>query len=266
MKWAYDLCGAEPIIKDEPVYDSATIAYGELVMLGATAFSAGADAGVALISAVPDTVGGTQAVNAVGIALETKTTADSPSVATAWNTTAATVGCYAKVIVNPFAVYRSEVGTDGFSIASSASTDEFAVTGVGQNSLNGQWCFFSASDGPNFGELRRIVSSAAGSTCNLDNAVSATITTADEVVVVAQKNQYANILGATAVSTSQTTVGGNTADNLRVIESYVSTLGGSHGPLEILEARHNNVKLTNASKVRFYNDLVMKDHAFGVQE
>ena len=51
MKWAYDLTGAEPIIKDEPIYDAATIAYGELVMLGATAFSAGADAGVSFVTA-----------------------------------------------------------------------------------------------------------------------------------------------------------------------------------------------------------------------
>ena len=51
MKWAYDLTGAEPIIKDIPVYDAATIAAGELVMLGASAYTAGADAGYAAVSA-----------------------------------------------------------------------------------------------------------------------------------------------------------------------------------------------------------------------
>ena len=35
MIYAYDLCGAEPIIKDMPVYDAAAIAYGELLMMSA---------------------------------------------------------------------------------------------------------------------------------------------------------------------------------------------------------------------------------------
>ena len=88
MKWAYDLCGAEPIIKDEIVYDAATIAYGEMVMLATGDFTAGTGSGNGLITAYNSTAAASHAVDAVGISLEAKTTADSPSVATATDTTA----------------------------------------------------------------------------------------------------------------------------------------------------------------------------------
>lgn len=277
MKYAYDLCGAEPIIKDMPVYDSATIQYGEMVMLGATAFSAGADAGIAYVTAAPSTVGGTQAVDALGICIETVDTdnavngsgyaSDNPSVATAWNTVAAAGGCTAKCIINPFAVYRAEVnGDDAFAIASSASTDEFAVTGVGQNSLNGAWVFFNAPAGPNYGELRQIVSSAAGGTQNMDSAVGATITTADTALVIGYKSMYSNILDDTATMVSQTSIGNNTATNLRIVESYVNK---NDGGFEILKSpEHKGIKIGsgNAALTKFYNDIMMKDHVFGVQE
>jgi len=268
MKWAYDLCGAEPIIKDLPAYDSADIVQGELLMLSAAAFSAGAGAGIAAISAVADTVGGTQAVDAIGIANESKDTDDSPSIATAWNTTATTGGCYVKTIINPFAVYRAEVNTaDAFAIASSDSTDAFCVTGVPASAMDGAWVFFQASGGPNFGELRQVIHSATGGTMNMDNAVGATITTADTALIFSPKLMNPQLLDDTATSVSMDSAAGYACDNLRVVETYINKEGGSHGPLEILKVeRHRNRKFTGASKVRFYQDLMMKDHAFGVQE
>ena len=35
-KWRYDITGAEPIVRDMPVYDAATLVYGEYVMKGTT--------------------------------------------------------------------------------------------------------------------------------------------------------------------------------------------------------------------------------------
>ena len=120
MKWVYDLTGAELIIKDMPIYDGTAISAGELVMLGTSAWTAAADAGIALVSAYPSTVMANVAIDAVGICLEGKTTADVPSIATAASVTTGN-HCFGKVIINPFAVYRAEVTTaDGLSIASSA--------------------------------------------------------------------------------------------------------------------------------------------------
>ena len=46
MKWSYSLGGGddEPIIKDEPVYNANIIGLGEYLMLGTSAWTAGADA------------------------------------------------------------------------------------------------------------------------------------------------------------------------------------------------------------------------------
>ena len=39
MKWSYDLAGAEPIIKDEPIYNANIIGQGEYLMVGTSAWN-----------------------------------------------------------------------------------------------------------------------------------------------------------------------------------------------------------------------------------
>jgi hypothetical protein len=265
MKWAYDLTGAEPIIKDMPIYDGTAISAGELLMLGTTAFSAAADAGIALVSAYPTTVMADVAIDAVGISLEGKTTSDTPSIAAAHNLTTGAV-CFGKVIINPFAVYRAEVvAADALSIASSASTGAFCVTGVPASVMNGSWVYFSASAGPNFGNIRRIITSATGGSMVMDASVSATITTADKVILISERNKYPHMVSADALTMGQTTVGGNGATNIRVVENLIDRGNG----LELLRAKtHSQIKLdsTQAKKTKFYQEIVLKDHAFGLQE
>lgn len=266
MKWSYDLTGAEPIIKDMPIYDSATIAAGEMVMLGASAFTAGADAGFALVSAYPSTVMSAGAINAVGICLETKTTADSPSVAVAHNITTGAV-CFGKVIINPFAVYRAEVSTsEALSIASSASTGAFAITGAAGTSGNrcGEWIYFCASAGPNFGNIRKVATTATAGSFVMDASVSATITTADKVILITERNMSPEILGTDAVTIGQTTVGGGSgANKLKVVENIIDRGNG----LELLRAKtHSQKKMdtVQAKKTKFYQEVAMKDHLFGM--
>ena len=108
MKWVYDLCGAEPIIKDIPVYDAAAIAQGEMLMLAASAnFTVGTGFPQCAVSAYSTTVVTAHAVDVVGVSMEGKDTTDSPSVATATDTTAEV--CYVKTTINPHAVYRAEI-------------------------------------------------------------------------------------------------------------------------------------------------------------
>lgn len=238
MKWSYDLTGAEPIVKDMPVYDATTLVQGELLMLGASAFTAGADAGFGLVSAYTTTVMSAAAVKAVGINLATKTTNAAsntippslsipttqnanqvPSVATACNITTG-VFCTSKVIVNPFAVYQAEVTTaDALSIASSSSTSMFTVTGVPVSTFNGAWIYFCASAGPNFGSVRRCISSATAGTLLMDKAVVNTITTADKVILISPVNMNPYMVSADAVTLGQTTVGSSGVTTLRVIDN-----------------------------------------------
>ena len=60
------------------------------------------------------------------------------------------------------------------------------------------------------------------------------------------------------------------ATNLRVVENYINKQDGGS---EILGAKHQNLDIGSgggatslAAKTRFYSDICMKDHVFGVQE
>ena len=259
MKWSYDLCGAEPIIKDMPVYDAAAVAYGELLMMSGGTFTAAAG-GHQLVTAVVDTVGSTMAVDAVGICLEDKSTGSTISVDTAISSTVAG-SCYAKVIINPFAVYRASVTTaDALSVASSANTKEVCVTGIPASAHDGCWLAFTASAGPNYGQVRRIVISATAGTQDLSHVANSTITTADKVVIFSPKLTYANPLTSDACKICSTSVAGYSATNLRVVENYI---GG-----EIMrENVHDASGYTNkAGMGKIEQEIMMKDHLFGVQE
>jgi len=268
MKWAYDLTGAEPIISDIMAYDSATIAQGELLMQSAGSFTAGAGAAMAAITAADTSAAA--AVNAIGISLETKTTADSPSIATACNVSTAAGACYVKAIINPFAVYRAEVTTAAaLPIASSSSIGSFCVTGAGastaMNDGQGNWAFFCGSAGPNFGSLRKVVNTATAGTFLMDANCLATITTADTVIMATERTRPAGLLHTDAISIGQSTITLSVSLNTRVVQNYIDRGAG----LEILKASTHaggrvNVGAVQAKKTKLYQDIMMKDHLFGV--
>ena len=277
MKWAYDLTGAEPIIKDVAVYDATTIANGELLQLGLAApgfYTAGTGHGYA--SACPTTVGATQGVNALGISLETKTTADSPSIAALHNVTTGAF-CYVKAIINPFAVYRTLVNTTSTGTAANnqitvtaavTALTGFVVGALGTTGVhNGSWVYFSETAGANFGQLRKVASSeVAGSSTDtvvLDSAMlSATVS--DKVTFISNPgdNPYALNLDANKIGTSS--VDAATATNFRVVDNLIDRGSG----IELLrEAAHAggrvNLSATAAKLVKIYQDLICSDHIFG---
>lgn len=277
MKWAYDLTGAEPIIKDELVYDGTAIQNGELLMLGAAAFSAGTDAGVSLVSAAPDTVGANAAVNAFGICLESKNTAGNPnggpvgsnvndgfSIATAQNVTTGNHQA-AKVIINPMAVYRAEMYTASASaLAASATSAKITVTGVAAATMDGAYVYFQSTAGAAKGNLRMVVASATAGSLLLDAATSTLQTTADTVLFIGQKNRFVhNISGGSstvidAIYTISQTVG-FAGTNLRIVENYIDRGSG----LEIL--RYNTHRQTSGlpATTKFHQDVMMIDHIWG---
>lgn len=272
MKWAYDLTGAEPIIKDMPVYDGTQLSQGELLMLGTSAFSAAADAGIALVSAAPDTVGANAGVNAVGICLETKTTAgsatgqitDTVSVATAHNVTTA-LKCYGKTIINPFAVYRSEMLTSSaLPVATSATAGKITVTGVAASTVDGAWVFFQSTAGAAKGNLRMVVTSATAGSLLLDAATSTLQTTADTVLLIGQRNRFVhNISGgsSTAVDAVYTITQsvGFAGTNFRIVDNYIDRGQG----LEILKYNVHRQTSGLPATTKFYQDIMMIDHLYG---
>ena len=235
MKWSYSLAGGddEPVIKDEPVYNANVIVQGEYLQLGASNWTAGADAGYGLVNACVSTVGSAVGINGVGISLQTITTAGNglfyslgapASVATALNTTTtAAAGCglrttssfaFTKTIINPLAVYRTLVSqnsagtSDVYSIvaAGSSGTLQFVLTGNGTATVAGlgSWVYFCGTAGPNFGTLRKIVSNASVATYVIDAACTNAITSADKVIIFSEMNTNPNGMSTATCLSSNT--------------------------------------------------------------
>lgn len=265
-KWSYDITGAEIILRDVPVYDAATIAAGEFIMLGATDPDSGADEGLAFVTAYSATAAN-QAVDAIGISLETVTTASSPSVASLPSTT--TGPAYAKAIINPFAVYSVEQALDAANDVAITSTSTTTLTVASlQDDIDGAWAYFPLSAAGVKGSLRLIVASATGS-CTMDSALVTDGTAADTVVLISPANKYSLPLTADGLKVSsgdcQATI--NAATNIRILETLIDKDGG----LEVMKpAVHNGINNLDGVKggngPRIYYKVLLKDHIYGAQE
>lgn len=275
MKWVYDLCGAEPIIKDLPVYDATNIAQGELLQQSL------ADANLTMSSgsggfstAATTTVGATIGLNAIGISLEAKTTADVPSIAAAHSLTTGAF-CYAKVIVNPFAVYRAQVDT---AIASTGSAHPLTIVAAGSSQtlqfslasstptgqFDGSWVYFCASAGPNFGALRKIATSASAGTMIADAALTS-VTSADRCVILAGVGHRPNGIDADSLYTANCSVTAETCTNFRIVENWIES---NTGVARLIESAHAGGRFqtpgtAQAKLTKLYQDIVCSDHIFG---
>ena len=285
MKWAYDLTGAEIIIKDVPVYDSATIAYGEMVQLGTTNFTAGGSGKMSYVTAGPATSGASTVADGLGVSVETKTTDSSPSIDVAMNTTADI--CTAKVIVNPFAVYRAQIeagstaNTGALAIAScsagtASATSALTITGgftsTAAGNFQGQWVIFTATAGPNYGTIRRVlVSGTTAGDCDLDVALKTTATTDDKVVLLTQPGSMPNTLTVDGIKIGMNSAGSGEAmtAGCRVVDNIIDRGVGlerltinAHLPGSTNSAMVNTMSASTPLKV--YQDIVIRDHVFGV--
>ena len=279
MKWVYDLTSAEPIIKDMPIYDAALIDQGELVMIAATTvFTAGADGGYALITASAGaSVGAAQGVNCVGISMEKSTTVGSTgsttSIAAAHNITTGVVA-YGKVIINPFAVYRAELASGGSAdTVTGASVPVlagvaagFTISSATIEAWGGHFVYFSASAGPNYGSFRRIATAASGGTFLTDVAPTATPTTSDRVILFdIGAGKTPGPINAEATAMGSASLTSHTGTNFRIVETWVDIGSGVQKATNLLLGGSRcNLSGAQRGLTKIYQDLMMKDHAFGV--
>jgi hypothetical protein len=284
MKWAYDLTGAEPIIKDIMVYDGTTIAQGEMTQLGTANYTAGTNAGIAFITCGPATAGASTVVDGLGICMETVTTASGTSIAAVSSTLGGAVP-YAKHIINPFAVYRAAVetgstantgafaiaaGVSGSTVAAITVTSSFTSTATGN--FQGQWVIFTASAGPSYGTIRRIqASGASAGSADLDVLLSVAPTTADKVVLLTQPGGKPNCLSVDGIKIGMNLAGSaaNLTAGLRVVQNYIDRSMG----LEILtplvhangSAAAGRVNtMSKAVPLAVFQDIMIRDHVWGV--
>jgi len=251
MRWNYDLCGAEPIIRDVPLYDATSIVGGELVMLGTTDPDSDADHNVAFVTAY--TGANTEAVDALGVCQETVACTVLPDVATA-------AGSYGKVIVNPFAVYLveySQAAADDLALTEAWSTTTLTLTNL-EDDIDCGWIVGAdASTTSGFkGQVRWISAAAAGS-CTLATApTTAGAITVDTIIKVQPVNMRTTNLNAGATGfLSHAAIGDGVS--LGIIENYIEAESVSLAPLR--RAVHNGLDL---SSVRIWSDVVMLDHVY----
>ena len=286
MKWAYDLCGAEPIIKDEPIYDAATIVAGEMMKLGTSSYTAGADAGIAFVTAGGASITDNTIANGIGICLETKDTDSSPSIAAAHNTLGGSV-CYGKTIINPFAVYRAQIATGStanqgaLSVAAGVSASTVAaITCTGAFSVTshgiGNWLICTATAGPNYGTIRRVQAcGASAGSADVDVAFVVAPTTDDKFVLVQERHSGANTGAPNILSMDGTKVSGGDIDaatlqvGLAVVDNYIDRGNGVERLTTLVHANGSaasgrcNTMAANIP-LKIYTDIMIRDHVFGV--
>lgn len=269
MKFHYDLTGAEPIVRDVPVYDAATLARGELVMLDPAAAT-----DCQFITAY--TGANTEAVDAIGVMQETLTTTSKANPGDAV-TTAGTVdppqdaissiaagvaagSRYGKVIINPFAVYLAEysqAAADDVAFTQAWNSTTLTCTSLEDN-IDGGYVFVSAAsaNASAKGQLRYLTASAAGS-ATTDSAPAVATTTNDTFIKVLPANHRLTALSADGIKLKSQAAAGSGV-SLTILENYI---GGSEQALEPLRAqRHKGGNFTSHAKL--FADVLLTDHIY----
>lgn len=231
MKFAYDLCGAEPIIRDYPVYGgTADILEGAVVLRGATP---GTDGGQLITGA------GTACADVVGVLAELhdySVSGDSAIAGTAW--------VDRKVIINPFGVFRAEYSTGAIAVAST-STTTVTITSLEDN-IDACWLF--GDDGL----LQFAVASTSGS---LTTKAATGWTNANTVQkILPLFHQLGTIATGGANLNHAAAVG---VALIVVLENWVEARGIPRQRLN--PTKHAGLTLTNG---KFYSDIRFRDHAF----
>jgi len=264
MRFHYDLAGADPILADEPVYDAALLANGELLMLG-TSNNNTADGGVSLVTAYSATAANS-AVDAVGILQDSTFVSGGtvPDETVDDTTNGVRMG---KVILNPHAVYIAEVDQstgDDVAVESSSTTTTIKETIASANTLDGYWVLFVNCSTSGIGGTLRMIT-ANGTADFTIPALPATPSTSDNYIFVNPAHAYACNLNAeaTKLTSDKTLTAPEGATNIRVVRSYCS---GDGLPLTMLKSYLEPGQINLGSDAHLFADIVLKDHLYGPQE
>ncbi len=243
----YDLItgGDKCIYRDVPVYDSASMANGELIMLGTTDPDSNADQGVAFITAY--TGANTEAIDALGIVCE------SYSTAATIDNKPAEGSLYLKAIVNPFMIYRAEYsqGTT-VTVTTGGSSTTVTVSSL-EDDIDAGWLYFvGASGGSAINKLRFLTAAASGS-CTVDSAI--TTTTSDTFIKILPVNHRLTALTTDGINLkSQAAAGAGVS--LHIIENYMVADGHS------LSSLRGIVGYNGLLNAKFYANIAMLDHVY----
>lgn len=251
--WHYDLSGAEPIIRDMPVYDTALIDLGEFLMLGTTDPDNNADHGVSFITAY--TGANTELVDALGIANEKRNTSSTVSVATL----PGAGDNLSKCIINPGAVYLTEY--DQATVMTVASTDSTTITITNlEDDIDTGFVYIVAGGtgaSGNTGSLRMLTASASGS-ATMAAALTTTESGGDGTAIkILPKFHRLSTLNTAATKILSEAAAGDGV-KLCIVENYIRSATHELQPLTYSDHRN----LNSLSRAKFYADVKLLDHIF----
>jgi len=255
MNWHYDVTGAEPIIRDIPVYAAAALTRGTAMCSGpvATAVNPGR-------SIVADPV---VLSNIIGVLQEDVTAANALAVAATGYET------FAKHIINPFAVYLaaySELTADQNTVSAADATGKtITATDTGTADEEGYWFYITdlVSTG-GFGNLfcagATTGTTALTAVTDYDNNLVGNVI-ADRYIGLYSRYASTAVGGAVNLSTNAINLAGpvatGPAGSAIVLENYIESSRRSITPLVISQHSGSNYK---AEDPRFYGDVMFSEH------
>jgi hypothetical protein len=261
MKFVYDISGAEPILRDYPVYDAASLNYGTLLQLGTTDPDVGADEGQALVNAYNATAANS-GTNIVGMLNEN--TYESGGTVPDRVPSTTTGPYYGKVIINPLAIYRGEI--------SLAAADDIAITSTAAATLtvpsladdiDGCFVYFPLTQTGVKGSLRQLIASAAGS-ATMDSALVTTGGATDTIVIISREFKSPANLGTAGDNFVGSSAAAPEAAVKFIILNRMADLNGGIVPLRY--ADHSGLNgldlIRQGIGPKFFYDVLAVDHLF----
>jgi hypothetical protein len=257
MIFHYDLCQAEPIIRDYPVYDTSTINYGEaLAMEGAITTAANRMFLQSANAAVLD--------NIVGVAQETVTA----------STSAASTGvtCYAKVLINPTAIYLCEYSQHGDddTVNNAADTAGNDTTATFTTDREGDWIYVT-DEGSTIGGAGNLYqiglsndTTSVTACTSYDDYLKAT-NTSDTFIVITNPFSALAVTGHTDLSAATgysgraiKGVAATGAGALMILLNYIQTPSLEMQPLRV--EQHSGKNFNAGVGVHLYADVQFMSH------
>jgi hypothetical protein len=256
MRWHYDVTGAEPILRDIPVYAAAALTKGTAMCSGPVATDV--NNGRSIVASP------TVLSNIIGVLQEDVTAANALAVVlTGYET-------YAKHIINPFAVWfakYSQLTADLNTITSADTTGKsVTATDTGVAHETGYWVYISSLGGTlttgGYGNLF-CVGAVTGTTVltavtDYDDHLNGNIV-GDRVLAMYPRYGSTVAGGCVNLATNvQDLMGAVAADgsgSAVVLENYIKQVNGPQEPLVIKQHSGNVYK-----NAEFYGDVMFSEH------
>ena len=279
-KWHYDLTGAEPIIRDVPMFDAANIDNGEFIMQNAAT-----DRKQEFITGFVDSAA--CMVNGLGISVEGINTDGSQGGSDGGGVnfnlprlkpfdTQASIACptatgqrWGKAIINPFAVYLTEysqaAADDEVATTNEVADTTITMTAIEQD-LSGGWLYSThlSPIAAERGQLRYISADAANT---LTYLTAATYTAASTTLIKILPINH-ELVDLTADGKKiATDLPASPVVALKVLQNYISdgtgfAGGKGRGSLDVLREKLHDTTKVYASGTKFYADLILLSHAY----